>query len=369
MQHEFSVAAAAAITALGLSANLWRFIWAPLTDLTLSLHKWYLIGISSCAATLTLLCFIPFNHEARGLLTAIVFLSQIAATFVVAPVGGFMAKTISENKKGRAAGWYQAGNIGGMGLGGGAGIWLSTHFSYQIAGITLSVAMLACAATLYLVPKVYSETDKSISERFKLMVIDLRDLFRSPVAVYSTVLIMTPIGIGGAAYIWSSVGKDWQVSADTVALVTGILSGGVSAAGCIFGGWVADKFGRWWSFFGSGGFMAIVSLLMSLSPFTPSSYVIGVLFYAFTFGMVNAAFSAVTLYAIGKGLAATKYALISSLSNIPVVYMTAFDGWLHDEYNIKTMLLGETALGVIFAAIFLLILYRSKLYANQQLVG
>jgi hypothetical protein len=47
---------------LGFSANLWRFVWAPLTELTVSLHKWYLIGIIFCAATLLLLCFIPVSN-------------------------------------------------------------------------------------------------------------------------------------------------------------------------------------------------------------------------------------------------------------------------------------------------------------------
>ena len=99
IQQDFSVAAAASITALGISANLWRFVWAPLTDLTLSLHKWYLIGISLCSVTLLLLCFIPINTKDTAVLIAVVLLSQIAATFVVAPVGGFMAKTVAEKKR------------------------------------------------------------------------------------------------------------------------------------------------------------------------------------------------------------------------------------------------------------------------------
>lgn len=174
-------------------------------------------------------------------------------------------------------------------------------------------------------------------------------------------MIVTPIGIGAAAYIWSSVGKDWQVTADTVALVTGILSGAISAMGCVFGGWVADKLGRWWAFFGSGSLMAIVTLVMGISAFTPLTYVIGILLYAFMFGFANAAFSAIVLHAIGKGLASTKYALLSSISNIAPVYMTTFDGWLHDKYNIKTMLFGETILGIGFIIISLLILSHAKL--------
>ena len=37
------------------------------------------------------------------------------------PVSGFMAKCIKENKKGKAAGLYQAGSLSGVGLGGGEG--------------------------------------------------------------------------------------------------------------------------------------------------------------------------------------------------------------------------------------------------------
>lgn len=358
VQHGFSVAAAASITALGLSANLWRFIWGPLTDITLSLHKWYLIGIVFCAATLLLLCLVPFNHQSTFLLSAIVLLSQVAATFVVAPVGGFMAKTIAEEKKGRAAGWYQAGNTGGMSIGGGAGIWLSTQFSYQIAAIVLCIVMLVCALALYYVPQVLPEKKDNLSDGLKLIVADVKGLIRSPIAVFTTIIIISPIAIGAASYIFSSVGADWKASTNTVAMVNGVLSGIISTAGCIFGGWFADRAGRWWAFFGAGTLMAIVALLMGIAVFNPANYVIGLSFYAFTFGLANAAFSAVALHAIGKGLASFKYALISSISNIAPVYMIALDGWLHDKYGIRAMLLGEAILGLGFVVIFLFALQR-----------
>ena len=68
----------------------------------------------------------------------------------------------------------------------------------------------------------------------------------------------------------------------------------------------------------------------------------------------------VVLHAIGKGPASTKYALLSSISNIAPVYMTAPDGWLHDKYTTTTMLLGETVLGLGFVAISLFILAKTK---------
>jgi MFS transporter, PAT family, beta-lactamase induction signal transducer AmpG len=145
----FSVAIAASIVAIGVSANLWRFLWGPVADLTLTARHWYLIGLTTAAATLLLLGFIPPKRDATGILMAVVFVSQVASTLIVLPVGGLMAHTVAEEAKGRAAGWYQAGNLGGTGIGGGAGVWLAAHFAKEAAGAALALAMLASAAAIY----------------------------------------------------------------------------------------------------------------------------------------------------------------------------------------------------------------------------
>src|SRR5262245_53201439 len=95
----FPVAMSASIVAIGVSANVWRFLWGPLADVTLTLHRWYAIGVATCATTLLLLSFMPLREGA--LLPVVVFLSQVAATFVVLPVGGLMAHTVAEQEKGR----------------------------------------------------------------------------------------------------------------------------------------------------------------------------------------------------------------------------------------------------------------------------
>jgi MFS family permease len=359
-QNGFSVATAASITALGVSSNIWRFMLAPMTDLSLSLHKWYVTGNILCALTLSMLCFIPLETSSIGVLTVFVFISQVAANLIVVPVGGFMAKTVAEEMKGRAGGWYQAGNLGGEGLGGGAGIWLSGHFSYQAALIILSMTIIACSLALLFVPQVLVEKNMLIKERFRMIVVDIRSLLRSPVAIFTMIVILLPIGIGAASNLWSSVATDWQVKVDAVALVTGTLSAVACVIGSVAGGWIADKSGRWLAYFGAGTLMAAVTLGMTFFSYKPETYVIGVLSYSFTFGLANAAFSAIVLHAIGKGMASTKYALLSSLGNVPYPYMTLFDGWLHDAYGIKMMLLGETFMGIGFVIISLLVLVKLR---------
>lgn len=354
VQHGFSVATAAAITAVGVSANIWRFVWAPFTDLTLSLHKWYRIGIGICVLSLIVLVFIPMTVASAGLFMALVFISQVSATFVASPVGGFMANAIEENKKGRAAGFFQAGNLGGIGIGGGAGIWLTDHLSLKAACIIISTLILFCAFALFFVPKVNADKAQSLKQGFHSMFLGIKDLILSPVAMFTLAVLLSPIASGAASYLWSSLANDWKVPVNTVALVTGILSGLASTLGCIIGGFISDKYGRWWAYFGGAILMALVTIALSVAPFNSSSYIIGVLFYALISGVAYAAFSAAILRAIGTKLAASKYALLSSFGNIPVVYMTAYDGWLHDEFNVKTMLWGESVLGIAFVVILLI---------------
>jgi PAT family beta-lactamase induction signal transducer AmpG len=71
----FSVAIAASIVAIGISANLWRFLWGPIADLTLTARRWYLIGFSAAALTLFPLGLFPLNPDTVGMLMAIVFIS------------------------------------------------------------------------------------------------------------------------------------------------------------------------------------------------------------------------------------------------------------------------------------------------------
>src|SRR5438046_6350865 len=97
----FWVATAASIVAIGVSANLWRFLWGPIADLTLSARRWYLVGLSTAAATLLLLALIPLNQNTVGVLMAVVFISQVAGTLIVLPVGGLMAHTAAEVATGR----------------------------------------------------------------------------------------------------------------------------------------------------------------------------------------------------------------------------------------------------------------------------
>ena len=352
----FSVALAASIVAIGVSANLWRFLWGPVADLTLTARRWYLLGLGTSAATLLLLAFLSLHQNTVAILMAVVFVSQVAGTLIVLPVGGLMAHTVAEGAKGRAAGWYQAGNLGGNGIGGGVGVWLASHFSKEIAGGGLVIAMFVSAAAIYFVSDVRVVANETLGERMRILWRDILSMVRAAIPLFTIVLVCSPIGASAMNNLWSAVAPDWSVTADQVALVSGVLNGVVSAIGCVIGGWVADRVGRWWSYFGSGFLMALVAIIMAVTARTPNAFSVGVLAYALTCGMAYAAFSAIVLLAIGRGAASTKYATLSSLGNLPVVYMTASDGWVHDRFGTAWMLHSEALIAIICIVLALAVL-------------
>ena len=258
-------------------------------------------------------------------------------------------------------GWYQAGNLGGTGLGGGAGVWLASHFSNGVASAVLSAAMMACAAALYFVPDVRTVTEPlRLGQKMRDIGRDFRDMLRSPITLLTIFLFTSPIGIGAANNLWSAVAPDWHARPNTVALVTGLFNGLACVVGCLIGGWFADRVGRWCVFFGSGTLMALVGIGMAAAPRTPVVYASGGLFYAFSLGLANAAFSALILYVIGRGAASAKYAMLSSLGNVPVAYMTAFDGWVHDRSGAARMLNSEALLAAGCTLLGLLALRKIK---------
>jgi MFS transporter, PAT family, beta-lactamase induction signal transducer AmpG len=182
---------------------------------------------------------------------------------------------------------------------------------------------------------------------------DFWQLVRNRSGVLVLVLCVLPIGSGAASGLWSAVAGEWRASADTVALVSGVLGGIISAAGCIIGGWLCDRMDRKTAYVWFGIFQAAAAVAMALFPRNPAMFVLWSSVYAFITGFTYAAFSAFVLEAIGKGAAATKYSALASLSNMPIYYMTNIDGWAHDRWSSSGMLLTEAGLGVVGAVIFI----------------
>jgi MFS family permease len=349
-----SVGETAALIALSYVPHTWKFLWAPIADTTLSRKSWYLIAAVVSAAGMAAIGAIPATATGIAMLSVVVVTANVAVTFLGMSVESLMAYATPPELKGRAGGWFQAGNLGGGGIGGGAGLWLAQNLpSPWMAGAILGVSCLLCTlALLFVAEPTVAHHASGIGRSLVAVGKDLWGVARARVGQLALFLCFLPIGSGAASNLWSAVADSWHASADAVALVNGVLGGVVSAIGCIAGGWICDRMNRKGAYALYGVLQGVCAVVMALAPRTEIMYVVFTLVYAFVTGLTFAGFSAFVLEAMGTGAAATKYNVFASLSNVPIWYVTLLDGWAFTRWGSGGMLYTEAVAGMVGLLLF-----------------
>ena len=357
-----SVEAIAALVAASLLPQVFKFLWAPLVDSSFSLKKWYVFAGVITAAGILATGILPVKASSLPWLTAIVVGANVASSFLGMAVNGLAAHDTPEHLKGRMSGYLQAGNLGGSGIGGGAGLWLAEHSSYGwMPAVVLAVSCMLCCVGLFFVTEHPSTVRaEKVLATLENMGKDIWSTFKTRLGVLAMILCFLPLGTGAASNLWSAVAIDWKASADTVAFATGVMSGLITAAGCLLGGWICDRGNRQIAYVVFGLMQALCAVGMAFSPHTEWMYIIWTSLYAVTCGLCYAGFSAFVFEAIGKGAAATKYTVYASLSNAPIYYMTIVDGWGRTNHGASGMLNIEAACGVLGVILFLGLLWYAK---------
>jgi PAT family beta-lactamase induction signal transducer AmpG len=348
----------AALIALAYIPHTWKFFWAPVVDLAWRRKAWYAAGALGCAAGTWALGSLPPTAASLPWLGAIVLAMNVAATLVGMAVESLMAHATADEAKGRAAGWFQAGNLGGLGIGGGAGLWMvqSLGWAPEVSAAVLGGACALCLLGLWGLPE--PAADGAVAggprgwARLKAALVDLWAVARSRRGALAILVCFLPIGSGAASNLWSVAAGDWQASANTVALVSGVLGGVVSALGCLVGGQICDRMNRQGAYCLFGALMVGLGLGMALAPRHETSFIVFATAYAFVQGLAYAGFSAVVLEAIGRGAAATKYSLLASLSNMPIAWVTLVDGWAYEHHGPAALPLADAATGLAGLAVF-----------------
>ena len=352
------IEAVAALIGASLLPHVIKFLWAPLVDATLSLKKWYILSCVITAAGIFATGVLPIQASSLPLLTIILVLANVAVSFLGMTTNGLAAYDIPDKMKGRVSGYLQAGNLGGAGLGGGAGLWLAQHLPHTwMAADILAVACLLCCIGLFFVREPESTVRaEKVLHTMQNMFKDIWITLKSRMGFLAIILCFLPLGTGAASNLWSAVAGNWHASADTVAFVTGLMSGLITSAGCLIGGWMCDRMDRKSAYIIFGFTQVICAVAMAYAPHTEMMYIIWTSVYAFGVGLSYAGFSAFVFEAIGKGAAATKFTVYASLSNAPIYYMTLIDGWAHTHYGPAGMLNTEAAFGVLGIVLFILLL-------------
>ena len=351
-----SVTEGATLAAASLLSAWLKWLWAPIVDVTLTPKRWYVISTVASALGVLAMSMIPLSPETLPLLLAVIAIASLINSIVGMAIEAILAAVTLPTERGRVSAWFQAGNLGGAGLGGGIGLYLLERVSEPWhAGAIMGALFLACCGGLLFVPDVKPHVHEGGPLKAAVGVLgDLKGLFTARSSLLAAFLCFLPIGTGAAsgALTQEGIAGLWGAGSDEVALLQGFLAAGVTALGCFIGGWLCDRFSPRMAYAGIGLLMAAVATGMALSPQVVEMYVFWNLSYSLVVGFAYAAFTAVVLEAIGTSSAATKYNLFASLSNFPIWWLGLVLGAVADRYGAQAMLFTEAGFGLLGVGVF-----------------
>ncbi|MFN7978090.1 MAG: MFS transporter [Vicinamibacterales bacterium] len=351
------VSAAAAMVGVAFFAHALKFLWAPVVDYSLTRKTWYRLAIAVMAAVIVALTATPLSGATVPLVTALVFVGNLAATFVAFATEGLLAHNTGPGGRGRASGWFQSGNQFGQTAGGGLGLWLTQHLAAPwMAGALLAALLAAC--TLALVgldepPAVVR--GGGIGARARDAWHELGAMLTRRDGRIGLLLAAMPIGTGAAQFLFGSLGTEWGASADAVSLTLGLVGGVAIVAGCMAGGALAARLPGARAYALSCGVSAVAALLIAVAPRTAAAFVVVTLLYTAAVGLCNATLTGMVLEVAGRGATATKMNVFFAMNTLFGLTMLRIDGAAHDRWGTSGMLVLEFAVGVVCLGAFALL--------------
>ena len=219
---------------------------------------------------------------AAAVLYAVVLVANVAVTFLAMAIESLMVCRTTPEFHGRAGGWFQAGNLGGDGVGGGAGLWMAENLPEPGWPVRCLRSRARCARRAHVRSRAppFRAPISTGAGSSRCSTISGRSPARGR-GILALLICFLPIGTGAVSDLWSAVADDWHASADTVALVTGVLGGIVSAVGCLVGGYCCDRMDRKTAYALYGLLQAVCAIAMAIAPRTEPMYVVFTPVYAF----------------------------------------------------------------------------------------
>jgi len=355
-RHGLTITESAFMNGASLMMNWLKWLWAPLVDTTLTPKRWYIISTAGSALGVAAMASVPLSPGTLPLLLAIIAVASLVNTIVGMAIEAMMAAVTPQDQLGRVSAWFQAGNLGGAGIGGGLGLVLLNALPAPwMTGAIFAASFLLCCLGLLALPNLEAEgRGRSAGEAVAHVLRDVRGLVTNRASLLSATLCFVPLGTGAAQGVLTqaAVAERWGAGEREVALVQGVAAGIINGVGCFIGGWLCQRHAPRTVYAAMGLLLALAALAMGLGPATRETYIVGNVVYSLGVGLSYAAFTAVVLEAIGPGSAATKYTLYATLSNFPIWWVGLLLGYAADTWGGPAMLFTEAGLGVLALAVF-----------------
>jgi MFS family permease len=350
-------AALGAMVAMNILPHTFKVLWAPIVDTVWNGRAWYIVGNIISSAAIIATGLIPMTKDHVDLLTGLVLLNGFATTFVGMTTEALMAHASPPEQRGLAAGWSQAGNVGGGVVGGLALMLFQQTTIAWLPGVVVGLILASCSVVLLWFRPIHPVDKPRFADAMKELVRDIKGIFWSRNGALAVALSLLPIGSGAAANLFAADKfiAEWHIAPNLVPWLNGALGGAGAMLGSLAGGWLSNNIDKKRAYALSGVALAVAAFAMALLPRNGANYVIWVLAYNFAIGMCYGSYTAFVLDIIGKGAAATKYNMLASLANIPITLMGTWDGRISEHRGHGAMLWFDGAMGVAGAVVLMLI--------------
>jgi PAT family beta-lactamase induction signal transducer AmpG len=374
-RHGLSISESAFLNGASMMMNWLKWIWAPLVDTTLTPKRWYTIATVGSALGIAAMSAIPLSPQTLALLIGVIIVASLINTMVGMSIEAMMAQVTPPEQIGRVSAWFQAGNLGGTGIGGGVGLLLLEYLPAPwMTGAIFGVVFLLCCLALRALPDLRHDATAlgaGPGAAMRQVFVDLKGMIGTQGGLLSAILCFLPIGTGAAQGVLTQaeVAARWGAGENEVAMVQGVAAGLINALGCFMGGWLCVRYTPRAVYAAMGLSLALAAAGMALGPATPQTYIVGNVIYSLGVGLSYAAFTAVVLEAIGAGSAATKYTLYATLSNFPIWWVGLLLAFVAEAQGGEAMLHAEAGLGIVGIALFLVatgVVKRSKLPLHAE---
>jgi MFS family permease len=327
----------------------------------LSRRHWVLCGNLVAAALLLVAILLP-RPKFLTLFAAVLVAGNVVYTFAFIALMGLMAELLPDSVRGKAGGWFQAGNAGGIPLLGGASLWLIERVSLAHAAVGIALISFVPALPVLFI----DEPGRSLApnrEVFLTMFREIKILLKKQQTWLGLIFFLSPIGACAAYTLFSAVGTDYHASPKTVLWVTA-LPGGVTAIalGALTAGAINDYFPRRKTYIFFGALVGLMGAGMAGAPIRPATFCVGALAYEFAAGMTMATFTALALELSGgePTLAGTRMALFSAASYLPLSYMTWVDGMGDQAWGVRGLFRTDSCLILATALLLVAVLRKFR---------
>jgi PAT family beta-lactamase induction signal transducer AmpG len=343
---------ASIIALLSLPHAIYLF-WGPITDFWLRRRTWLLLAAFAAAAAFIAAFVQPRlgSSQAVGLM----FLGACLGVLVPAACGGMMGSLQSEVNRRRASSFYQTGSlvIGAVALF--ALVSLAAHLSILSLGLVLAALIAAPSLLALATPQQAIIREAGAAATLARIGREFKQTFLRWEAIPYTLLVTAPFCSGALIGLLPGLAADYGVTGTQVAWINGLGGALLTAAGASAAALIPIRIRASIAFPVSGLINAAATAILALGPQRPTVYFAGTVIFLFTIGAGYALFTGVSLEFLGGSgkTGSARYAIINSLGNLPVVYMSFLDGGAYAHWGPRAMPAADAILAAIGASLLL----------------